>query len=259
VHFEHFRPFFVSLYSPTRAATLARLVWDRACLRKASVLRVDGIEFEQKFGLGNGTWAVAGGLDYDPELKEALSLLGPEDTVIDLGANVGVYALRFASVAKRVIAVEANPETARILRRNADRNGLNLEIELAAAADISGRNLDLVWFKGRPNMASIFYAPFFHGKTESVKVSTLAVDDLVDRLGISSLKLVKMDIEGSEADAIRGMKKTIARFRPIILFENSFFQAVDELEALGYKIGKKRGDAFYEGRKGMNLWAMPGY
>lgn len=219
---------------------------------------MDGIEFEQKFGIGNGSWAVAGGLDYDPDLREALSLLGPEDTVIDLGANVGVYALRFAAAAKRVIAVEANPETARILRRNADRNGLKIEIELCAAADKSGKVQDLVWFKGRPNMASIFYAPFFRGKTESVKVSTIAVDDLVDRLGLSSVKLVKMDIEGSEADAIRGMKKTISRFRPIILFENSFYEAADELEALGYKIGRKRGNTFREGRKGVNLWAMPG-
>lgn len=236
---------------------LAQLIWNRLVPTRARPVRVDGIEFEQAFGFGNGTWAVAGGLDYDEDLREALRLADAWDTVLDLGANVGAYALRFAQVAGRVIAVEPNPQVARSLKKNADRNGLRLELEMAAVMDRSQEDRELCWRKGRPNTSSICYTSAQLGSAESVRVRTTSVDELVERLGVGDLRFVKMDIEGAESAALRGMKRTIARFRPIILFENSHPETLRELEAYGYRIGKMRRGVFTETRKGINLWAVP--
>jgi FkbM family methyltransferase len=50
-------------------------------------------------------------------------------------------------------------------------------------------------------------------------VSLETIDDLVDRSGLHRLDLLKLDIEGSEVDALDGARATIERFRPTILLE----------------------------------------
>jgi hypothetical protein len=57
------------------------------------------------------------------------------------------------------------------------------------------------------------------GCSESYSVALTTIDDLLDECHVSSLDLMKVDIEGSEVAALEGAKKVLASLRPAILIE----------------------------------------
>ena len=126
-------------------------------------------------------------------------------TVIDLGANIGTFAITAAAFGYNVLAVEASPHNAELLRESARLNGYkNLRVVAAAVTDHIGTG------HFREN------GPFgVLGRTDSelpgyVAVAATTVDELV-RTELSGAKVgfVKMDIEGSEVAAVRGMARLL--------------------------------------------------
>jgi FkbM family methyltransferase len=137
------------------------------------------------------------------------------DVCIDVGANVGVLTFLASSIVGpdgRVIAVEPNPENVQMLYRNvAFTHAANVEVFPLAASDrrtvfsMTGRsNTHLV----PPREAALFGGDF---------VQSVALDDLFGDL--PRLNFVKMDIEGHEPAALRGMRKLLARHHPTLLVE----------------------------------------
>jgi FkbM family methyltransferase len=44
-------------------------------------------------------------------------------------------------------------------------------------------------------------------------------DTVLERLGVDALSLIKVDVEGGELDVLHGLKESLAKFRPYVLFE----------------------------------------
>ena len=66
----------------------------------------------------------------------------------------------------------------------------------------------------------------------SNKVNTVSIDEFVNEQKITP-DFIKIDIEGGEMNAFRGMKKTLRNFSPIIIFEaNRFYLDQDSLKEL---------------------------
>lgn len=136
----------------------------------------------------------------------------PGDVVLDCGANVGTYtkaaSLAGASV---VVAVEPAPENVACLRRN-------LAPEIAAGKVIvceSG-----VWDQEEMLPLQFHDAPAEHsfvrpgGRRAGPVIPVTTIDNLVARLRLARVDVIKMDIEGAEQRALRGAVATIARFHP---------------------------------------------
>lgn len=85
---------------------------------------------------------------------------------------------------------------------------------------------------------------------EPVIVNSIKLDDYCDKL--PQIKLIKIDIEGAEHNAIKGMKKLISRDKPIIILEltdaylnqfgSSSKELVHELDLLGYDFFDMNGE-----------------
>lgn len=161
----------------------------------------------------------------------------PGDTVADIGANIGVTTLRMARAVGprgRVVAFEPHPETAARLRAAVARsNAAQVEVCELALGDEAG-TARLVRPPGNAGAAAIATGAE-HGSALTVKMARL--DDLA--ADWRALRLLKIDVEGAEAAVIDGGRETLARLRPILIFETnradseSLFQ---RLAALDYEI-----------------------
>lgn len=168
-----------------------------------------------------------------------LDVVRPGQLVLDLGAHIGTFALAAAAAGCSVLAVEASSDNAALLRASASGNRFRgLRVVAAAAADRPG------WVEFCPR------GPWGHVATPAVdlprqKVLAVTVDELLTELGLPVPSFVKMDIEGSEIAALRGMRRLLERDdAPPVLYESNghtlaFFdtspeQLVGEFDALGY-------------------------
>lgn len=146
-----------------------------------------------------------------------LGLLRPGAVVLDLGAHLGGFALAAAAVGCRVLAVEANPVHAALLRRSAEANRFpGFDVVHAAASDRPGER------RFRPYGPYGYVAPDGPADPVEVRVPAVAVDALLADRGVGRVDFVKMDIEGSEVAAIRGMTGLLTRpDAPVVFYESN--------------------------------------
>jgi FkbM family methyltransferase len=138
------------------------------------------------------------------------------DTVIDCGAHVGLFtllAMRATGASGRVLAIEPNPHTASLLRRNIDALGDGLarvEIVQAAAASQPG-SITLHAGVGRTAAYSSAVAPV--DQAEDVRVAAVTIDDLLRERGVARAALLKIDVEGAELDVWKGCAQSVRNNR----------------------------------------------
>lgn len=186
------------------------------------------------------------GDDFDAYLRElpdgatfqdgVLELLGSlveangSASIIDVGANVGVHSLGLASLGPhvQVVAVEANPRTAGWLQKNADRNSsARVRVVQRAIADEPGSlsfcdNQEFAAGSMPLAGAPAEFVQFLNGGDDShqvIEVPAVRLDDLVDELGLDSLDILKIDVEGHDIRVIRGALGAIERFKPVVIME----------------------------------------
>ncbi len=132
------------------------------------------------------------------------------ETMVDVGANIGVHALAASRVVGgrgRVLAIEAHPETFRALEDNIRLNGTqNLTAVCSAAGPSPGR----VRFSNRPdddwNQVDA---------AGSLEVEQRTLDEIGSELG--AVALMKIDVEGYELPCLRGASALLARTQCVML------------------------------------------
>ena len=145
--------------------------------------------------------------------------------VFDVGAHVGIYAIvaALANPGARVYAFEPLPRTRDRLLANISRNSVsNVEVFACAIGASVGwailycahLGIPLSSSLSREFMADTISTPLI---PETVPVST--IDVICSSRGISKIDLIKLDIEGLEPDALRGMSELLERTRPDIFCE----------------------------------------
>lgn len=146
------------------------------------------------------------------------SALGPGDTAVDAGANIGTVTMPLARAvgpSGRVYAFEPQRRAHALLWANAAMNGLTQVVPvragLAATAGtmlVPGASGDA---PGEENHGAVALAR--SGPGDPVPVMPL------DALALPACALIKIDVEGMEASVLAGAARTIARHRPIIYAE----------------------------------------
>jgi FkbM family methyltransferase len=135
-------------------------------------------------------------------------LLRKGDVMLDVGANVGLTVLpaaRRVGPSGRVIAVEPGSRVAGLLRRSLAVNGMEgwVTLHACAAGEAPGRAaLNIGAVSGHSSLLALPGAD----RTEEVEVRPL--DELVEPG--TSVRLVKIDVEGYEPEAWRGMRRIVA-------------------------------------------------
>lgn len=165
--------------------------------------------------------------------------LEPGDIFVDAGANIGFYtvlASRLVGPKGRVIAVEMMPDTLKRLNENIRLNELtNVTVVANALSDTEGQIVRASVTEGEFGQASISQEVGQKAGKKIVEVSTTTLERVLD--GIDSVKLMKMDLEGVEIQAISGAGPAINRIRSII-FEDwtGSTQARDFWKSMGFSV-----------------------
>lgn len=153
-------------------------------------------------------------------------LLKPGMVFVDVGANDGYYTLfaaRRVGPEGRVVSVEPSSREREHLERNIARNGIgNVEIvpaALGAAAGHADLHLAHGVHTGHNTLGRFAHDDVVRARIERVPVETL--DAVVDRLGLSRVDVVKIDVEGGEANVIAGARTVIQSMRPVLMMEVS--------------------------------------
>lgn len=165
-----------------------------------------------------------------------------EQTIVDIGANIGYFALLEKKQGANVIAIEPSIDNFETLKHNLKINSFNAEVHNLAISDYEGTTK--FYISKACNRSSLYG----EGKYEVCKVTT--IDKLMKKRKID---LIRMDVEGSEMNILRGMKKTLeegylkhifVEVHPVELREmgSSITEVLDFLDGYGYVIKK----AYYE-------------
>jgi FkbM family methyltransferase len=188
-------------------------------------------------------WIVLDGL-WETHVTEWLQrTLRPGQVFVDVGANIGYFTLlggQLVGPQGRVVAIEAHPGLAELLRRNVIMNGLYGYVTTwHRAAWSSPTTLQLhqrLNFSGASSVGAIGQEALDRlGDTEEmVEVQAVPVDDLLE--GLPPVDVLEMDIEGAELQAFTGLSRTFEASRKMaVMFEwaPALMEAVgDKAEAL---------------------------
>ena len=149
------------------------------------------------------------------------------DVVIEVGANIGAHTVGLAKhvgPAGRVLAFEPQRLVFQTLCANVALNSLtNVECYWAAVGNAEGR---ITVPELEPEQENNFGGLALPGAPRGIPVDCLALDRF---LSLPRLRLIKVDVEGMEADVLSGGRRLIEKFRPILYVEND---RVEKSEAL---------------------------
>lgn len=161
----------------------------------------------------------------DPALKLVERLVGEGQTVVDIGADLGLYASKLADLVGprgRVHAFEPNPTRHMVLEKLAEAQP-NVEVHPVGLSDHEGQEElfvpieqgEAVSALGRLSPPSSDVEGVSWDRTP-VNVTTLDRELQAERTRISC---IKCDVEGHELAVVRGAEQTLREARPALLTE----------------------------------------
>lgn len=167
--------------------------------------------------LGLGLYRYPGYWDSD---LDVLDELRAGDVFVDCGANIGLFTLVAAdrvSDPGLVIAFEPAPSTRVALLRNIARSGhRNVTVLPHALSDAPGE-VPFVVMGDSGGLSSFAPAAPLLGYQLQVPVTTLDIGIPAEAWG--RIRLIKVDIEGAEVQALRGATRVLTEERPLLLIE----------------------------------------
>ena len=161
---------------------------------------------------------------YESDLLEHLARHGPRGGVhVDVGANIGNHSVFFGRfLADHVVAIEPNPELPPILERNLRANAVARWTTVAVAVGArpgTGRLRPREGYEGNAGAQRVCPSD---GETDGVEVEVDTLDTVLAGLGpkcSGDVRLVKLDIEGMELEALQGAVSLLEREGPDVVVE----------------------------------------
>ena len=130
------------------------------------------------------------------------------DTIIDLGAHIGKYAIRSGKLVGKkgkVLAIEVEPNSYDLMCKNIKLNHFEDRI-IPLNIAISNKNGKIPFFvsKGRSNVSSMYTK-----WDKQIEVDAITIDELIRTEKLDKINWIQMDMEGAEYEAIEGASNTI--------------------------------------------------
>ncbi|MCC7279332.1 MAG: FkbM family methyltransferase [Chromatiaceae bacterium] len=163
------------------------------------------------------------GDNFEPHMVELFrTLVGPDDVVADIGANIGLTGILFSTLARKVFAFEPSPTTYKILADNLYRAGIgNVE---AVNLGLGSERESLTITFAKNNRSGGYVSDKIRLETghltEEIKIDTL--DNYFYDTEFP-VKFLKIDVEGFEQNVIKGGREFLRKHQPTVVMEMNHF------------------------------------
>jgi FkbM family methyltransferase len=175
--------------------------------------------------------------EHEPTLQSALlAVIVPGAVVYDIGAHAGSIALgvsKLVGPSGRVVAFEADPDTAKNLVENSERNGLVPPLEVVSSAVWCYSSSSIVFRRGGERRSHGGVEMDGHrpviGGGHAIGVPAVTLDDFISKGGPIP-HLVKIDVEGGEFEVLAGGEHLFSINRPLVVAEVHHQEAADRIK-----------------------------
>lgn len=179
-----------------------------------------------QFMLRHGFW--------EPHMLHIYSrCIQPTDVILDAGANIGFHTVQFARLGKKVYAYDPQPIIFNLLSTNILFNGVTDKVEQyrLGLSDKPGviKMQPLNQFDEKNGMHNYGGRGLTMDSVGEEEVALITFDRYVD--------VIKIDIQGSELYAFKGMESIIDKCEPWIMFEN-YEDGENDQKALEFLLNK---------------------
>ena len=159
-------------------------------------------------------------------------------TVVDVGANYGMYLSRLVRLADRCVAFEPIPALAAMLRRGF---GPRVDVHAVALSARRGGDVELRLPRLRTGYATVERSNALSSLPAASMREISVPRETLDAYALDDVRFVKIDVEGHEEQVLAGAEGTVRRHRPNLLVEvedrhnpGSVDRMRDRLGALDY-------------------------
>jgi FkbM family methyltransferase len=198
---------------------IKRLYFPPGALRRIRFGPLRGMVFRVSDITGLSPWYSGGEHEHQQTFKK---LVQPGDTVVDIGANWGVHTLYLSRLVGHngvVVAVEPFPPAYTELRWHIRANACtNVQVLAMAVSETSGEALFTPGSSASTGSLSTVWATSVTPR-DQLSVITRTLDSVIEELGISLLKLVKIDVEGAESKVLSGAKRVVEQYHPYFVID----------------------------------------
>jgi len=173
-----------------------------------------------------------------------IDILKEGDVILDIGANIGYYALLEAKLigeSGKVYAVEPVPGNFELLKKNTHLNDFkHIELFCLGASDIDGETEMFLY--DQANWSSMIARAGKESKNK-IRVKTVTIDNFLADKQMPSF--LRMDVEGFEGNILKGMKRTLENnklnrifieLHPHIMIEKEVIDTLAILKNNGFEI-----------------------
>lgn len=155
------------------------------------------------------------------------SLLRPGDVAVDIGTNIGQYALvmcRLVGQQGRVYQFEPEPKVRERLKMNIELNNFQNGVVIASAlSDRVGMAKLHSFVSGAVNQGNATLVPTHHPDLLcDIEVELDTLDNVMRLLSPARVDFLKIDTQGNDIPVLMGAAETIAKFRPRIAVRYDF-------------------------------------
>ena len=147
---------------------------------------------------------------------------------VDVGANIGAYSILMSQQAEQLIAFEANPAAADEMTENLALNGLEAQLHRAAVSDHCGV-LQFGTVSRLAGNSAVVETADNQSFVETSEVECVTLDSALSE--IDHPIALKIDVEGHEAEVLKGAVQTLSR--PCVLQVESLSGDIENTQELG--------------------------
>ena len=172
--------------------------------------------------------------DYDNFLPKLVKRMNSNESIIDIGANVGDTLFRFIDINSKpnYFSIEADKYFFKYLKKNKELLEKEIQHKVTLINELVGKNL-----KGNLTQKSNLGTKFLVESTDGLETKSL--DEIIVHRNIQNIKLIKVDVDGYDYNVLLSAMNEIKKNKPCLFFEYMSLNKIEYIELIKtlYKIG----------------------